>query len=239
MGCGDACPYIPGKRYLDWQLEDPNGRPIDEVRATREESAEWLYRRRFAPYPSAAVVSGGVWPVCTLFAPSTIIGTQDGTVRATEGSSPWIGRRRPPVIVQDIGGVRARLPSLDHVHAVSRRLRKTWTIVRVRDYIAEPKSSGYRALHLIVRRDGYPIEVQLRTRLQDAWANQVEEDGGMLGVDLKFGAGQADIHAYYVAVSEAFALLDRGELLSDEVAAILKARYATIKDILPDEREQP
>ena len=56
MGCGDACPYIPGKRYLDWQIEDPNGRPIDEVRATREESAEWLYRRRFAPYPSAAVV---------------------------------------------------------------------------------------------------------------------------------------------------------------------------------------
>jgi arsenate reductase len=37
MGCGDACPYIPGKRYLDWELEDPKGRPIDEVRATREE----------------------------------------------------------------------------------------------------------------------------------------------------------------------------------------------------------
>jgi arsenate reductase len=40
MGCGDACPYIPGKRYLDWQLEDPNGRPIDEVRATRDEIAQ-------------------------------------------------------------------------------------------------------------------------------------------------------------------------------------------------------
>ena len=37
MGCGDACPYIPGKRYLDWELEDPKGRPIDEVRATRDE----------------------------------------------------------------------------------------------------------------------------------------------------------------------------------------------------------
>jgi arsenate reductase len=37
MGCGDACPYIPGKRYIDWELEDPKGRPIDEVRATREE----------------------------------------------------------------------------------------------------------------------------------------------------------------------------------------------------------
>jgi arsenate reductase (thioredoxin) len=37
MGCGDACPYIPGKRYLDWDLPDPKGRPISEVRATRDE----------------------------------------------------------------------------------------------------------------------------------------------------------------------------------------------------------
>jgi arsenate reductase len=37
MGCGDECPYIPGKRYLDWELEDPKGRPLAEVRRTREE----------------------------------------------------------------------------------------------------------------------------------------------------------------------------------------------------------
>ncbi|MGN6188130.1 MAG: low molecular weight phosphatase family protein [Conexibacter sp.] len=39
MGCGDACPYIPGKRYVDWQLDDPKGQPIDAVRATRDEIA--------------------------------------------------------------------------------------------------------------------------------------------------------------------------------------------------------
>jgi arsenate reductase (thioredoxin) len=37
MGCGDACPYIPGKRYIDWDLPDPNGRPLDQVRKLREE----------------------------------------------------------------------------------------------------------------------------------------------------------------------------------------------------------
>jgi arsenate reductase (thioredoxin) len=37
MGCGDKCPYIPGKRYLDWELEDPKGRPLEQVRRTREE----------------------------------------------------------------------------------------------------------------------------------------------------------------------------------------------------------
>ena len=39
MGCGDQCPFIPGKRYLDWELEDPKGRPVEEVRATRDEIA--------------------------------------------------------------------------------------------------------------------------------------------------------------------------------------------------------
>ncbi|MFC4048600.1 arsenate reductase ArsC [Actinomadura syzygii] len=37
MGCGDACPVFPGKRYLDWQLPDPAGRPVAEVRPIRDE----------------------------------------------------------------------------------------------------------------------------------------------------------------------------------------------------------
>ncbi len=39
MGCGDACPYVPGKRYVDWDLPDPKGRPLAEVRATRDDIA--------------------------------------------------------------------------------------------------------------------------------------------------------------------------------------------------------
>ena len=37
MGCGDECPYLPGKRYEDWQLEDPAGQSIDAVRPIRDE----------------------------------------------------------------------------------------------------------------------------------------------------------------------------------------------------------
>ncbi len=37
MGCGDECPYIPDKRYIDWDLPDPKGRPIEEVRAIRDQ----------------------------------------------------------------------------------------------------------------------------------------------------------------------------------------------------------
>lgn len=39
MGCGDRCPYVPGKRYIDWDLPDPKGRPIAEVRAIRDDIA--------------------------------------------------------------------------------------------------------------------------------------------------------------------------------------------------------
>ena len=39
MGCGDECPYVPGVRYVDWDLPDPRGRPVEEVRATRDDIA--------------------------------------------------------------------------------------------------------------------------------------------------------------------------------------------------------
>jgi arsenate reductase len=37
MGCGDECPVVPGVRYIDWELPDPAGRPVEEVRGTRDE----------------------------------------------------------------------------------------------------------------------------------------------------------------------------------------------------------
>lgn len=37
MGCGDECPYFPGVRYLDWELEDPAGKGVDDVRPVRDE----------------------------------------------------------------------------------------------------------------------------------------------------------------------------------------------------------
>ena len=39
MGCGDECPFIPGRRYIDWELSDPSGQPLEAVRKTRDEIA--------------------------------------------------------------------------------------------------------------------------------------------------------------------------------------------------------
>jgi putative GTP pyrophosphokinase len=124
--------------------------------------------------------------------------------------------------MHDIGGVRALLPSLPHVYAVRRRLLKSWTIIRERDYIAKPKGSGYRAMHLIVERKGYAIEVQLRTVAQDVWANIVEEQGRQLGVGLKFGDGSADLHSTFVAMADVLARFDRREVTQEELRDALK-----------------
>lgn len=40
MGCGDECPVVPGTHYVDWELPDPAGRPLEEVRAVRDEIAD-------------------------------------------------------------------------------------------------------------------------------------------------------------------------------------------------------
>ena len=44
MGCGDECPFVPGKRYEDWELPDPAGRPLEEVQAVRDEIARRVER---------------------------------------------------------------------------------------------------------------------------------------------------------------------------------------------------
>jgi putative GTP pyrophosphokinase len=131
--------------------------------------------------------------------------------------------------MEDIAGVRVRLPDLQRLQAVSRRLRKTWMVHRVRDYIEKPKDSGYRAQHLIVKRKDRLVEVQLRTVRQDTWANQVEDDGRQLAVAFKFGEGDDDVHAYYRVVAEAFSVLDRDAELSSKLKADINERYQQVR----------
>jgi protein-tyrosine-phosphatase len=53
MGCGDTCPIYPGKRYEDWEVEDPAGKSVEEVRAIRDELDERV-RRLLAELAAAA-----------------------------------------------------------------------------------------------------------------------------------------------------------------------------------------
>jgi arsenate reductase len=53
MGCGDACPVLPGKRYLDWNLQDPMGMPIEVVRQIRDRIAGLVEELPSSPEPAA------------------------------------------------------------------------------------------------------------------------------------------------------------------------------------------
>ena len=44
IGCGEACPVVPGARYEDWQIEDPKGKPLEQVRAIRDECRDRVYQ---------------------------------------------------------------------------------------------------------------------------------------------------------------------------------------------------
>lgn len=135
--------------------------------------------------------------------------------------------------MEDIGGVRAILPSQDACHRVASRLRKNWTITRFRDYVADPKDDGYRALHLINRNRGRLIEVQLRTGFQDSWANAVEADARLLAPGLKFGGGSQELREFYVALGELGAQADRGSPIDPtlfEHVKDLKARVDTFRE---------
>jgi arsenate reductase (thioredoxin) len=54
MGCGDACPIYPGKRYEDWELEDPAGKDIETVRQIRDQIAERVERLLSELVPSVS-----------------------------------------------------------------------------------------------------------------------------------------------------------------------------------------
>ncbi len=58
MGCGDACPIFPGKRYEDWKLDDPAGQSIDAVRPIRDDIRTRVERLIADPCPRVAIVDG-------------------------------------------------------------------------------------------------------------------------------------------------------------------------------------
>jgi len=98
----------------------------------------------------------------------------------------------------DVGGCRAVLPGRQQVDGVLRRIRRNWDVHgRVRDRRDEPAESGYRAVHVIVIRDGRMIEIQLRDPQEHEWALAVERTGARLGIGLKEGEGPDDLTEYF------------------------------------------
>ena len=108
--------------------------------------------------------------------------------------------------MQDIGGCRAILPSQRHVYDVVKRIRRrAWEVRDIDDYVAKPKNTGYRAVHVIVRRRGRLVEIQLRTPLQQRWAAEVDRAAGQVGIALKDGHGPPEIAEPFAELAEQIA----------------------------------
>jgi GTP pyrophosphokinase len=129
--------------------------------------------------------------------------------------------------MEDIGGCRAVLPDLETVYQVLGRVRKNWGHrAKVLDYVENPKADGYRGIHVIERRDGRYVEVQLRTEGQHTWAEAVEAWGPRLGFNLKDGQGPDDLRQYYRMAGERIARAEAGLPIEDE----FEAQFVTLRE---------
>lgn len=126
--------------------------------------------------------------------------------------------------MQDIGGLRAvvsTLPQLKNLYSNYKGTKFTHNLVSDYDYVSNPKSSGYRSIHLVYRYklrndspyDGLQIELQLRTKLQHAWATAVETVGTFLEHSLKSSEGPDEWLNFFALVSSAFSHFEKTALV--------------------------
>lgn len=129
--------------------------------------------------------------------------------------------RREPTMqlasMQDLGGCRTVLDSIDEVRRVQKRLAKNRPPIRVSDYIGTPRTSGYRGVHVVVSYKGRAIEVQLRTKVMHEWAITVERLSGRLQEDLKSSMGPEPLLQLLAVISEAMALEELGRVVGADL----------------------
>ena len=130
--------------------------------------------------------------------------------------------------MQDIGGVRAILDSIEEVRRVEERLKRNRPVLGYRDYITHPRKSGYRGVHVVVGYDDRQIEVQLRTRVMHDWAITVERLSSRVGENLK-GDGDHAVQAFLAAASEVMALEEMGGIV-DTSTVVEMNRLRTIAE---------
>ncbi len=122
--------------------------------------------------------------------------------------------------MQDIGGLRCVVGSMADLNKLVKNYetsRFTHETLPTKNYIAQPKTDGYRSVHLIFRYknyrapdyDGLALELQIRTKIQHAWATAVETMGTYLGQALKSGQGDLEWKQFFRTASAALALIEK------------------------------
>jgi putative GTP pyrophosphokinase len=128
--------------------------------------------------------------------------------------------------MQDVAGCRAVLHPL-LIPRIARRIRRNWDIVAEDDYFTRPKEDGYRALHIIVRRDTRLVEIQLRTTALHVWAEILERASAATATDLKHGQGPRGVREAFAQLAGLLHGLESGAIAVDDATA---QRIATLTE---------
>ncbi|MBN1473643.1 MAG: RelA/SpoT domain-containing protein [Syntrophaceae bacterium] len=143
--------------------------------------------------------------------------------------------------MQDIGGLRAVITSIKDVRNIQKiysKLKFNHELVCIDDYIEKPKDDGYRSVHMIYRYnnptatayDGLFVELQIRTRLQHAWATAVETMGTFLGQALKSREGEQRWLDFFAVAGAAFAHLEKTNLIPGYESLSVRDTYRALAE---------
>lgn len=145
--------------------------------------------------------------------------------------------------MQDIGGFRIVVNDIEALlntkKVLSENIPTSFDLVKIMDYIQEPKESGYRSIHFIYKykstddnTDGAKVELQIRTKLQHSWAMAVETAGLITSTPLKSSMGSDDWLTFFKIVSSLFSIKEKQPILKVhreqgyDVHGLMKLLYA-------------
>lgn len=132
--------------------------------------------------------------------------------------------------MEDIGGVRVVLPSLSSVDRTAQLITERFEVKGDDNYVVTPKpDTGYRARHIIVLEDELRIEIQLRTQLQNLWADMVERYTVLGIADLKHGQGSKEVLEFFFELSELLSSLEPQDVTA---ARLNLAKLGEIEELL-------
>lgn len=140
--------------------------------------------------------------------------------------------------MRDIGGCRVVTSTREEIYEILEVLRDRWRQGNANskdyqeiDYIESPRSSGYRAIHVIVRRDGYSIEVQLRDIGLHAWADDVEALSVATRVNYKKD-GDSVVQRFMKLESRVMQMHEAGRDLPDDVLETLDTLRTNVRQFI-------
>jgi ppGpp synthetase/RelA/SpoT-type nucleotidyltranferase len=135
--------------------------------------------------------------------------------------------------VQDIAGCRLVVPTVENQEAVLEELRRAFDDAVVIDRRRNP-SHGYRAIHVIARHTGLPVEIQLRTSLQHLWAEFSEKLSDVIDPAIKYGGGDERVREPLLGISRMVEQVELMELAMATRATSASGQEAAVKPVAND-----